>query len=55
MGLIGRRRSGTPERMLQDSEEMIQWLRKEFGKDKIFVLGPLLGQLSGADPGAAVP
>ncbi len=37
----------TPERMLQDTEEMIQWLRKEFGKDKIFVLGDSWGSYLG--------
>jgi len=37
----------TPERMLQDTEEMIQWLRKEFGKDKIFVLGHSWGSYLG--------
>jgi proline iminopeptidase len=29
----------TFERMVVDTEEMIGWLRKEFGKNKIFVLG----------------
>ncbi|HEY6925253.1 MAG TPA: alpha/beta hydrolase [Steroidobacteraceae bacterium] len=37
----------TPERMLKDTEEMIQWLRKEFGKDKIFVLGTSWGSYLG--------
>ena len=37
----------TPERMIQDTEEMIQWLRKEFGKDKIFVLGHSWGSYLG--------
>src|ERR1700687_3535710 len=29
----------TPERMIADTEEIAAWARKEFGKDKIFVLG----------------
>jgi pimeloyl-ACP methyl ester carboxylesterase len=37
----------TPERMVADTEEMITWLRKEFGKDKIFVLGQSWGSYLG--------
>ena len=29
----------TRERMIADAEEMAAWVRREFGKDKIFVLG----------------
>jgi proline iminopeptidase len=37
----------TPERMYQDADEVIQWLRKEFGKDKIFVLAHSWGTAIG--------
>jgi pimeloyl-ACP methyl ester carboxylesterase len=37
----------TFERMLADTEEMIEWLRKEFGKQKIFVLGHSWGSFLG--------
>jgi pimeloyl-ACP methyl ester carboxylesterase len=37
----------TNERMLADAEEMIAWLRKEFGKDKIFVIGQSWGSFIG--------
>jgi proline iminopeptidase len=37
----------TPERMIADSEEMAAWARKEFGKDKIFVLGHSWGSFLG--------
>ena len=37
----------TPERMIADTEEMILWLRKEFGKEKIFVLGHSFGTFMG--------
>jgi pimeloyl-ACP methyl ester carboxylesterase len=37
----------TPERMYQDADEVILWLRKEFGKDKIFVLGHSWGSSIG--------
>jgi len=36
----------TRERMIADTEEMAAWARQEFSKDKIFVLGHTLGQLS---------
>jgi pimeloyl-ACP methyl ester carboxylesterase len=39
--------SMTPERMYQDADEVILWLRKEFGKDKIFVLGHSWGSSIG--------
>jgi pimeloyl-ACP methyl ester carboxylesterase len=35
------------ERMLADTEEMIAWLRKKFGKDKIFILGHSWGSVLG--------
>ena len=37
----------TPERMIDDAEEMAAWARKEFGKDKIFVLGHSFGSYLG--------
>jgi proline iminopeptidase len=37
----------TPERMIADAEEMAAWARKEFGKDKIFVLGHSYGSFLG--------
>jgi proline iminopeptidase len=37
----------TPERMIADTEEMATWARKEFGKDKIFVLGHSWGSFLG--------
>jgi pimeloyl-ACP methyl ester carboxylesterase len=37
----------TPERMVADTEEMIGWLRKQFGKQKIFVLGHSWGSYLG--------
>jgi pimeloyl-ACP methyl ester carboxylesterase len=37
----------TQQRMIADAEEMIAWLRKEFGKDKIFVLGHSWGSFIG--------
>jgi proline iminopeptidase len=37
----------TPERMIADAEEMAAWARKEFGKDKIFVLGHSFGSYLG--------
>lgn len=39
----------TPQRMIADAEEMIGWLRKEFGKEKIFVLGHSWGSYLGLD------
>lgn len=37
----------TPERMIADAEEMAAWARKEFGKNKIFVLGHSFGSYLG--------
>jgi proline iminopeptidase len=37
----------TNERMITDAEEMAAWARKEFGKDKIFVLGHSYGSFLG--------
>jgi proline iminopeptidase len=37
----------TPERMIGDTEEIAAWARKEFGKDKIFVLGHSWGSFLG--------
>jgi proline iminopeptidase len=37
----------TRERMVADAEEMATWARKEFGKDKIFVLGHSWGSFLG--------
>ena len=37
----------TRARMLQDAEEMVAWLRKEFGKERIFVLGHSWGSSLG--------
>lgn len=37
----------TQERMIADAEEMIAWARREFGKDKIFVLGHSWGSFLG--------
>jgi pimeloyl-ACP methyl ester carboxylesterase len=37
----------TAERMYADADEVIAWLRKEFGKDKIFVLGHSWGSAIG--------
>jgi pimeloyl-ACP methyl ester carboxylesterase len=37
----------TPERMIADAEEMAAWARKEFGKEKIFVLGHSFGSFLG--------
>jgi len=39
----------TRERMIADSEEMVAWLRKEFGKDKIFVMGQSWGSYLGLE------
>ncbi len=39
----------TPERMIADSEEMVTWLRKTFGRDKIFVLGHSWGSYLGLE------
>jgi pimeloyl-ACP methyl ester carboxylesterase len=37
----------TRARMLADAEDMVAWLRKEFGKDRIFVLGHSWGSSLG--------
>jgi proline iminopeptidase len=37
----------TPDRMVADSEEVVAWLRKEFKKEKIFVLGHSWGSFLG--------
>jgi proline iminopeptidase len=37
----------TPERMLADTEELVRWLRRELGKDRIFVLGHSWGSYLG--------
>ena len=37
----------TTDRMIADTEEMAAWARKEFGKDKIFVLGHSFGSFLG--------
>jgi proline iminopeptidase len=37
----------TPERMLADTEELVRWLRREFGKQRIFVLGHSWGSYLG--------
>jgi pimeloyl-ACP methyl ester carboxylesterase len=39
----------TPERMIADTEEMVSWLRKEFGRDKIFLLGHSWGTYLGLE------
>src|SRR5262245_37111782 len=37
----------TRERMVADAEEMAAWVRREFGKDRIFVLGHSWGSFLG--------
>lgn len=37
------------ERMVADTEEMIAWLRREFGKERIFVLGQSWGSMLGVE------
>lgn len=39
----------TRERMVEDTEEMVAWLRREFGKDKIFLLGHSWGSVLGLE------
>lgn len=39
----------TPQRMIADTEEMIDWLRREFDKQKIFVLGHSWGSYVGLE------
>lgn len=36
-----------PERFVDDTEELVAWLRKEFSKDKVFVLGTSWGSYVG--------
>ncbi len=45
----------TPERMIADAEEMATWARKEFGKDKIFVLGHSWGSFLGLQLATVTP
>lgn len=39
----------TRARMVADAEEMVQWLRREFGKERIFVLGHSWGSSLGIE------
>lgn len=39
----------TRERMIADAEEMVAWLRREFGKDRIFLLGQSWGSYLGLE------
>lgn len=39
----------TVNQMISDSEEMLVWLRKEFGKEKVFVLGHSWGSYLGLE------
>jgi proline iminopeptidase len=39
----------TLERMVADSEEMIRWVQKEFGKQKVFVIGHSWGSYLGLE------
>jgi pimeloyl-ACP methyl ester carboxylesterase len=39
----------TRERMVEDAVEMVAWLRSEFGKDKVFVLGHSWGSYLGLE------
>lgn len=45
----------TRERMIADAEEMTAWVRKEFGKAKIFVLGHSWGSFLGLQPATRHP
>ena len=38
-----------PERFIEDTEEMVAWLRKDLGKDKIFLLGHSWGSYIGLE------
>lgn len=38
-----------PERFVADTEELVGWLRKEFGKEKVFVLGTSWGSYVGLE------
>ena len=37
----------TPERFIDDTEELVAWLRREFGQEKIFLLGTSWGSYVG--------
>jgi proline iminopeptidase len=39
----------TYERMMEDAVEMVAWLRQEFGKERIFVLGQSWGSVLGVE------
>ncbi|MCL7713688.1 alpha/beta fold hydrolase [Stenotrophomonas mori] len=39
----------TRERMVEDAEEMVAWLRREFGQERIFVLGHSWGSYLGLE------
>ena len=39
----------TRRRMLEDAEELVRWLRSEFGKDRIFVMGHSWGSSLGIE------
>lgn len=39
----------TRERMVDDAEEVVAWLRREFGKDKVFLLGHSWGSYLGLE------
>lgn len=45
----------TPERFQRDAEEVVQWARRRFGKDKVFVLGHSWGSILGLRLAAAHP
>ncbi|TRW18150.1 alpha/beta fold hydrolase [Glacieibacterium frigidum] len=45
----------TPERYQRDAEEVVQWARKRFGKDRVFVLGHSWGSMLGLRLAAAHP
>lgn len=45
----------TPERFQADAEELVQWARKRFGKQKVFVLGHSWGSILGLRLAAAHP
>jgi pimeloyl-ACP methyl ester carboxylesterase len=38
-----------PEKFVDDTEELVRWLRKEFGKQKVFVLGTSWGSIVGLE------
>lgn len=39
----------TPERFVEDTEELVAWLRREFDKDKVFLLGTSWGSYIGLE------